>query len=52
MDKKIYFSPEAEIVEIETQGFIAASLGGSSDDNVLNKDDNGEGGENFNPDLF
>jgi hypothetical protein len=25
--KKIYFAPEVEVVELETEGFLAASLG-------------------------
>lgn len=53
MSKKFYEMPEAEIISLETVGFLAASLGGDSDDNTLNGgNDNGEGGENFNPDLF
>lgn len=53
MDKKLYFTPELEIVELETMGMLATSLGGDNDDTVLNNgDDNGEGGENFDPNLF
>lgn len=53
MNKKFYIIPEAEILEIETQGFLAASLGNDGDDTILNGgDDNGEGGEHFNPDLY
>lgn len=53
MFKKFYEIPELEILELETQGFLAASLGGDGDDNDLtNHDDNGEGGENFDPNLF
>ena len=53
MDKKLYLTPEIEVVEFETQGMLASSPSGLNDDNVLNGgDDNGEGGENFDPNLF
>lgn len=53
MDKKLYVCPDAEILEIELQGFLAASIG-SDDDNTLNNngDDNGLGGEHFDPGAF
>ena len=53
MDKKFYVMPETEVVELETIGMLAGSPGGLSDDNVLNgKDEDGEGGENFDPNNF
>lgn len=48
----MYIMPEAEILEIETQGFLATSLGGN-DETILNGgDNNGEGGDNFDPSLY
>lgn len=53
MNKKFYLIPEVEVVEVETQGMLASSPNGLNDDNVLNGgDDNGEGGENFDPSKF
>lgn len=53
MIKKLYEIPEVEILELETVSLLAESLGGDGDDNDLtNHEDNGEGGENFNPDMF
>ena len=53
MDKKLYVCPEAEILEIETQGFLASSLGGQNDDTILNgDDDNKYGGDDFDPSKF
>lgn len=52
MDKKFYVMPETEVVELETQGMLAASPGGLADDPNLNGNDQGEGGDKFDPDLF
>jgi hypothetical protein len=53
MNKKLYEMPEIEIVELETAGFLAGSINDDNDPPALNGgDDNGEGGENFDPNLF
>lgn len=53
MNKKLYLKPETEIIELETLGMLAGSPNGLGDDNTLTgHDDNGEGGENFDPNMF
>lgn len=53
MSKKLYEMPEIEIVELETAGFLAGSINDDNDPGSLNGgDDNGEGGEHFDPGMF
>lgn len=53
MSKKFYEMPEIEIVELKTAGFLAGSINDDNDPGSLNGgSDNGEGGENFDPNLF
>jgi hypothetical protein len=52
MDKKFYVQPETEVVELETVGFLASSIGGDDDTTLNGGDDNGEGGDNFDPGLY
>jgi len=52
MEKKLYLQPEIEVLEIETEGFLATSIGGDDDTTLNSGDDNGEGGENFDPNLY
>lgn len=52
MDKKFYVMPEIEAIEIETQGMLAASLGGDSDENTLGGGDSESVGDDFNPDNY
>lgn len=52
MNKKIYLTPETEILEIETLGMLATSLGGQNDDNVIGSGDSTPVGDDFDPSKY
>ena len=52
MNKKLYVMPETEIVLVETQGMLAASIGGADDDNTIGSGDKNPVGDDFNPDNY
>ena len=52
MSKKFYVMPETEIVLVETQGMLAASLGGDSDENVIGSGDKDPVGDDFDPSKY
>lgn len=47
--KKYYLNPEIEILELETVGMLASSLGGQNDDTVLGDNTSTPVGDDFDP---
>lgn len=53
MDKKYYLIPESTVITLEIKNSILSGSFGSNDPEPLNGgNDNGEGGENFDPNLY